>query len=486
MGCSSSATANPFPENFCTDNDTIGMLADVDRACFFTTAIGSYCSGLFQTPFGFINGSSEWILAGPGVGCGVCSSCQGMEQGSGNGLCGYGSGSCSWGGVRMRCKRVGFNGNPLRCCRRSKAIQGPTYWCFDDQSKARTCDPGYRGFSQPSCIGLMTNFCSNDTETAYKNKWTGTPATKDCLRYVQETAGQLSFYGPVISGMVERYLITENKPITSLETDGTNHDPFITTILKLCRENAGACDTILKQKCADVNREQLSNNVNLAGLCGCFMKDSEYAKFSQFGITRECDPVCALGTSVHIYDTNSGENAKFKECNQSICVIDDVTINILAGSVTGDINFSQACSSCAGTQGTSTCRCFISDTNITAINSLIGDVSFSQQCGGTPLCYRSAEVLGAPPVQVDCITGVDTNTQTETASNRAATVRPLWIVFAVLAVILVGVFLYSITRPPEPMPPILLPGPPAVQSRPLLAGRSRGSAKKDRSLLTRP
>jgi len=484
MGCSGSATGNPNPENFCTDSDVLNMEADVPGACFFSTEIGSYCDGsVLQTPFGAVNGASEWILSGRGGPCGVCSSCKGLEQGPGDGLCGYGSGSCSWAGSRQRCRRIAFNGNPLRCCRRSKAIQGQSLFCFDDGTKARTCAPQFRGFAQPSCIGVMATYCSDNSEMPYQSKWIGTPATKDCLRFVQENAGNLPFYGPVIGAMVQRYLLTDNNKITSVQTDGSNYDSFITTIVEVCRENPGACDAILKQKCAGVTREELSNNVNLASLCGCHMPDIQYESFSQFGIQRECDPVCALGTAVHLHDTTTSNPAAFIKCNQSICVIDDVTLNILAGSVTGDISFSQACSSCSDGGGNGSCRCYITDTTITAIDSLIGNVSFQQQCGNTPLCYRKAPVLGAPPIQIDCASGNDIQGGSTTSGNRTNPIRTLWIVLGILILLIVIGIMFASTRGQEISPPIFIPGEPGIESRPLLA--SSKSAPRSRPMLQR-
>lgn len=483
MGCSGSATGNPNPENFCRSNDTLFMEEDVPLACFFTTEVGAYCDGRTQTPFGVVNGSTEWIRSGPGAGCGVCSSCKGLEQGNGGGLCGFGTGSCSWAGTRQRCRRVAFNGNPLACCRRSRFIQGDTLFCFDDGSKARTCQPQHRGFAQPACTGLMATYCSDDTETPYQTKWIGTDTTKDCLRFVKENAGNLPFYGPVITAMVQRYLITENNEITSFQTHGSQWDPFITRIVDICRENPGACDSILRQKCSGVTRTELSNNVNLAGLCGCFMPDIEYESNSQFGIQRECDPVCALGTAVHLHDTTTSNPSAFIKCTQSICVIDDVTLNILAGSVTGDISFSQACSSCSDGGGNGSCRCYITDTTITAIDSLIGNVSFQQQCGNTPLCYRKAPVLGAPPIQIDCASGVDVKGGSTSASNRVNPTRTLWVVLGILILLIVIAIMFASTRPPEVSPPIFIPGEPAIQSRPMI-GSSR-AVNRSRPMLQR-
>lgn len=470
MGCSGTALYNPTPENICGDGDFINMTQDVKSACFFTTDIGSYCDGHQQKCFGVEQGATEWVPAGAGEGCGVCSSCKGLEQGPGNGLCGYGTGSCSWAGARQRCQRVAFNGAPLACCRRSKNINGTDLFCFDNDDKLRTCNPQYRGFAQPSCVPIMQDYCSNNAETSYPNKWVGTPTTKDCLRFVQENNDAITFYKPVIDAMVRRYLITDNHPITSYQSSGNAHDPFIDTIVQVCRASPGACDDVLKIKCAGVQREDLANNVNLANLCGCFMPDAEYAKLSSFGIDRECDPVCAIGSAVPFLDPASSEPAKFKKCTQSICVIDDVTINILANSVTGDISFAQACGSCAGNAGTGSCRCYIQDVDLTAINSKIGDVTFSQQCGGAPLCYKSAPVEGAPPIQVDCNTGQEVaSSTTTTTASRTNPITFLWIALAVVGVLIILLFLFSSSRDSGPTLPVLIPGEPAKQSRPFLA-----------------
>ncbi len=487
MGCSGSALSNPFPENICGDSDTIGDEIPVSNACFFTTDIGHYCGdagGFTQTCFGAINGSTEWIDVGAGEGCGVCSSCNGLDQGDGNGLCGFGSGSCSWAGVRQQCRRVAFNGNPLKCCRRSRFIQGNDLFCFDDNFKHSTCQPQHRGFLQPACTSIMATYCSDDTEEPFAGKWIGTPGTRDCRRFVQENAGKLDFYGPVIEAMITRYLITENNPITSPETHGASHDPFINTIIEVCRENPGACDTVLETKCAGITRGQLSANVNLANLCGCFMPDIEYASLSEFGIEKECDPVCVLGSSVHLHDTTTNDPARFLKCNQSICVIDDVTINILAKSVVGDITFAQACGSCAGEGGDGSCRCYINDTSIAAVNSLIGDVSFEQQCGGGALCHKSAPVVGAPPIQVDCDTGETQDSTGETSSSASQnTTRNLWIIVGILGAILLILLLFNASRR-EPQQPILVAGRPEKPTRPLLG--SVRPAGNTRPLLTRP
>jgi hypothetical protein len=185
---------------------------------------------------------------------------------------------------------------------------------------------------------------------------------------------------------------------------------------------------------------------------------------------------------VHLHDGTTNNPSKFKECTQSVCIIDDVTLNILAGSVVGDISFSQACSSCSSNTGTSSCRCYITDTTVTAIDSLLGNISFKQQCGNTPLCYKKAPVLGAPPIQVDCDTGAEVKSSGNSTGASGTTVRTLWIVFGILIGLVVIIILFATSRPAEVSPPVYIPGEPPVQSRPFIAS---SKSEKSRPMLKR-
>ena len=494
MGCENNPP-NWAPENFCGDSDPENpalKTADVQNSCFFTTEPGSFCGdagipGNFQRCFGEFQGSTEWIPGSHSTGCGVCSSCKGIEQGNGSGTCGFGTGSCTWAGRRYKCQRRGgangYQGDPLKCCRRSKAIQGNTLFCFDDNSKLRTCLPSLRGFDKPSCVPLMAAYCSNDSEEPMTAKWTGSPQSKDCLRFVSENQGNLNFYQDVTEAMVRRYLITQNNPITSIQSDGPSHDPFIDTVVEVCRSNPGACDNVLFEKCAGVQREQIEQNINLANLCGCFMEDVEYSKFSQFGIDRVCDPLCVLSTTVKPLDTTSSPTAaKFQVCTQSICVIDDITIQLLAGSVAGDITFAQACGSCAENQEAGSCRCYISDVDIQAINSRVGDVNFEQTCGN-PVCYQSSEIEGQPPIQVDCASGIVTDQSA--ATGLSSTGNPssgLWIALAILIALLILILVFSRSRGSNTLEFIQ---PEQPQARPLIGAQqpAGGSAARSRGLV---
>lgn len=462
---------NPNPPNFCDSNtDTSDPPLDGARplvplldACWVcgsppssgSTYQGSDCGGQIANgtpqnlPGGDI-GNTEWEW-GPSLGCGSCSYCSlciGRERvGSGcaNAAC------CAIAGERATMRRKpssdGYQGDVLTCCRRSLTKPGTTVGnvCFEDDDGLRTCAPEFRGYQKVGCVGPMATYCSDATDGGIPAKWTGTPQSSDCLRYVSETAPNSTLYEPVVGAMVEEYLITQNNPITSPASNGANHDPFVDELVGICRSAPGACDAVLTDKCLGVTREQLGNNINLANLCGCFMADSEYTRYAGFGVDRICDPVCTLGSSVKPANPSAQpEEAEFARCNQSICVIDDVTVNLLS-SVSGDITFSQACGNCgANNQGAASCRCFITDTSVQAINSLVGDVEFSQQCGGAPVCYETQP--NGVQLEVDCDTGDEVSTAGGAGGNAASAVA-LWVIFIILIIIGIILLVLAFRRP---------------------------------------
>jgi len=456
------STVNPHPSNFCGVDDVLGMETDVNGSCFFDGSAHIFCNGVgdpstgdviggsLQTCFGEFQGSTEWTNIGNGGPCGVCSNCDGVAVGSGDFSCPLPG--CSWPGHKQRCRRDAFHGDPLTCCRRSvtKSDTDTTNVCFENGTKLKTCDPANRGFTNKGCVNPMATYCSDDTDGGIVNKWSGLPQDKDCLRFVQENPGDESQYGAVVGDMVNKYLLTENKPITSAASDGTNHDPFIDQIVKVCRLAPGACDEVLKQKCKDVTREQMGTNINLANLCGCFMDDDQYKKFASFGVDRICDPICTIGSTVKPANPSSPVTKKeFLKCSQSICVIDDVTIKLI-GSAAGAVSFTQACGNCGvGNKDSSSCRCYISDTTVEAVNSLIKDVNFNQQCGNNSIC--SVTQPDGTQKEVDCGTGTPTsNSGGAGGTNDSTNASTYWIVLIILVIIGVMIIIVFIVRRSKP------------------------------------
>ena len=152
-------------------------------------------------------------------------------------------------------------------------------------------------------------------------------------------------------------------------------------------------------------------------MCGCFLPNKEYdTQYGQFGIEKECDPICSIDSALKPGDPTSRPFIKngscigipvFKTCDQTICVIDNVNIKI-SNSTTGKIDFEQACGNCnknsSGKGSKAECACFISNLDFEAIQSQIGNVELKQNCGGSLKCFKEGPA-GTPPIIVECGSG---------------------------------------------------------------------------------
>jgi hypothetical protein len=142
-------------------------------------------------------------------------------------------------------------------------------------------------------------------------------------------------------------------------------------MLNACSIVPGLCSFAASSMCGSCSREQIASSYETLQLCGCYAPQDP-----NFGtLTGACDPLCTNSASSRLRDPASGSVA---ECNQTVCVINDVTINATNSSLQG-INFSQVCSQCANDN--SVCQCFI-DVSIPDIISTVGlsGPTLSQNC----------------------------------------------------------------------------------------------------------
>lgn len=293
-------------------------------------------------------------------------------------------------------------------------------------------------FANPGCVTIMSNFCRVDEPLGdtYLEKWQGDEFTSDCRAFAALNAGNQAQYAPVVDAYVRRYLVTDGNSVTYPQQGSLIYDPAIEDVIDVCSTYPGGCDAVLTQVCNGFTRADLKSNPNLGKLCGCFMADLQYDKYAgTFGVSKQCDPACTLQSAVHRRDVTNQFN--FLECGQTICIIDDVKIQLLNNTVAGDISFGQACSSC-GTGGS--CQCVISDISVTAVESSIANINFDQQCGGNPLCYKS-NAQGIPEL-IDCSLLEDNNSSGSVPSRIPITF--IIIAIAVLAAIVVIIIAISI------------------------------------------
>ena len=291
-------------------------------------------------------------------------------------------------------------------------------------------------FNNPGCVQVMTDYCGDDTQggDSFQDKWIGDEITSKCRKYVALNQGNQANYVPVVDAMARKYLITDQNPITYPQQGSQIYDPFVETVIDVCQSYPGGCDNVLDQACSGVVRDDLRSNYNQGKLCGCFMPDLQYDSYQgAFGVSKICDPACTLQSAVKPRDPQN--QFVTLSCDQTVCVIDDIKINLLNNTTAGNVTFAQACGSC-GTGGG--CTCYISDVSVTATESNIGDINFEQNCGGTPNCYQT---IGGVPTLVDCSV-LEGDDQTDSGGTSFISENALLII--IVATILLLVFLIVI------------------------------------------
>jgi len=153
-------------------------------------------------------------------------------------------------------------------------------------------------------------------------------------------------------------------------------------------ENGGKCSVFWNSQCSSYTRDD-TLNPTVRKFCGCYLPSGQYSQQTQ----RTCDPVCSAFGNVKYFPTPTSTSPE--PCASNVCVIDDVTIQIVDSSV-GDITFQQLCQNC-GVVGQ--CQCIIEDINIISSNSKVGQLNLQQNCGASLQCFSTVNGTSQP---VDC------------------------------------------------------------------------------------
>ena len=174
----------------------------------------------------------------------------------------------------------------------------------------------------------------------------------------------------------------------------------------------------LQATCSSQTMESISLNPALVDWCGCYLPEEEYAKYiDTYRINKSCVPACNSSSAIKLVSANN----TYVPCTQGVCIIDDVTINIINSSG-GDIGLNQVCN-CQD------CTCVVDNTSITVVNSEFGDININNKCG-TIQCTNANGQL------VDCM--------------DLPVVRNWWWLYIIIALVIIIVFislcLYLITR----------------------------------------
>lgn len=397
---------------------------------------------------------------------------------------------CGIVGAGLDCQRLTFTGEPIPCCFNDLACQAtggisnpPA--CYSDPQQQRACadgqngQPNYRDITSTDCQDVISQYCTgtlptdNPTSVTWLDRWTNGPngrgpcynalirnifRSTPCINpngipFVQGICGLPApfsydaegyFWGErLVSAAMARYAQQGFNIGTLPGFPGYN--PFQDFLYNnVCCPYPGLCQSGLDTVCAVHTAQRLSLNPTLAQWCGCHLPGGEYEDYSvKFNIPPECTPMCNRVGTIPIV----GIDATAIGCNQNVCLIDGVTVNLVNAQIGGGINFNQICNNCVN----SVCSCVVSDTTVDVENSIIGGnvVPIAQGCGVLTCSQTNPGLTGPNTITVACGTGFNPYAQfdaeVQAAQQQAQKQSWLYTMIAVgIGLVLIFLFIFFI------------------------------------------
>lgn len=336
------------------------------------------------------NGEYEW--GGQGDDCGLCSFDYGCD-------CKGTFDCCNIGGSKCTVKRIGYNGNPAICCLLGgsgnltgvKFDEDKVDWGKVNDS-TYTCDTSiinpYQQDDTIDCSSHVIEACSS-MDQATMEQWD--PKKNGLCEAWVSGAGSLNW--SQAAGALQKSLQNFSNTYGSIDQkDNIPLQQYLGNVLDKCAQYPGACDVQLNQLCSTLTRDDVlnaydglsnnQNNNNIVSACGCHLPADQYTEYGKFGIDEKyydsCDPLCKLNPAIPKATCDPNGNCESWPCKQTICIIDDVTVDVMDSNVPGGVNFDITCSGCKGDG----CLCVFSDISIFTESSNVGKIDFNTRCGG--------------------------------------------------------------------------------------------------------
>ena len=302
-------------------------------------------------------------------------------------------GDCVFEGGHMGvCKRNSYTGDKATCCFRDFNCKnfGGTYKdiqsCYSDTKQRLTCDPNYRDLKSDNCKAIVADYCLGKqffpAQTDWMELWlpdsvvniSMDPDNEEimvkapCLMAVMrnlfgkaadgicdyDTLSNIKLEGfndsgnlwsvEIINEVFTRYIQKFGNPLKGINQDGyIKSAAFFNFMFNFCKQYPSLCTDFLKnQLCINTTQDQVMNDTQTNNWCGCYMPDSEYEKYNQYGIDKECTPFCNQKDTIKLANVDGTE----KICTQTSCIINDAIITALNDRFPDGFNFSQVCHSC--------------------------------------------------------------------------------------------------------------------------------------------
>jgi hypothetical protein len=414
--------------NFCTYE---GVAGDKYR--------DKYCSNIDLN-------QGEWVSDGSSLLCYYNDSHPYIDYGFG--CC---NGSCGIFGKGAACKRTGkYNGDPVTCCFNSflcgqgnpqlyhePTEQSPEFaGCFSDEAQTKTCEYSTWDITSNVCQQNILNYCSgqdsidNIYDKEWLNRWDSDMTNDNCLNAMLKNTFNMPGTGGTGSQSTlwcnvnaSTYPDFGNNPINasglfwskqlmikvfehyklngfvlgSLPNQNT-YSPFQDTIYNICNAYPEFCSDGLSSYCSDFTADQISKNFVLSNWCGCHLNNSEYELYSEkYNVGFECTPMCNRNGVIPMI----GVGAKPILCTKNICIMDDITVNIVNSQIVGSVDFTDLCGNC------DSCSCFIDNNQIDIENSkILGNVNIAENNCGTQNSFCSNDNESQyGPVKINSLCG---------------------------------------------------------------------------------
>ena len=384
-------------------------------------------------------------------------------------------GCCGIIGRGVMCIRTDFKGDGTDCCLQD--YDGPdsqNTLCFQyNTDEKRTCKPEKRDITATTCQNDVSNFCSgadlDPGDSSWINRWVnpdGTPISgwqpgddpkkRGCFYALNRNVCGKGECTPQDTIKAQGYGQAQSlmqSVFNRYQSDGfiiganpgqVGYNSFQDALRNnVCNAYPGLCKSALNSVCSQYTLSDIVNNPELSFWCGCYLADTEYNQYTNtYQVTKECTPPCNRAGVIPLASGNGQPVA----CRQNVCIIDDVTINLIQSQVAGGLQFEQACGNC-GDNGV--CSCVISNESLTAVNTQVGgSLVFNQNC----VSANCTKVINGQSVSVPCndfTSNPIATYQSQEYNNANATIktRNIIILIALVAFLIIIFIALLILRP---------------------------------------
>lgn len=463
------STEHPNPADYQNCSTVKDEIIDIDKFC----TVAGVSEDRRRKDFCNEIGDNEWNMHSEGDSC-VFDDCHPGRKSAG-GCC---NGCCGIDGKGVKCVRVNFRGSHDVCCFKDylcNSEKDPNT-CFDAADKRRTCGLEYRDLGSSECYNQVTDVCNGNRLLPLQKDWTDAwtslilnETNEDymlnpyvvngaCLTAINRSMSNicnfsdLSLLTPaaiqkegfrwsqkIMEDTIRNYETYYGPIMGKQDVDGSINMVMKNIIWDTCNSFPGLCKNALENSCVNYSPEDMIGNPDILQWCGCYLSDQYYSKYvDRYGINKECTPLCNRAGNIPL---SSDDGLYTKICKQNICLMDDVTLDIVS-SVYDNIEFGQICNGCGkivqkdnssvyrdvtsdtqsskhgSKQSTSTsstnitnssettsgtrCNCIMDNSTIDIVNTKIGgNINLIQNCGtmqchnadGDPISCGSSDVI---------------------------------------------------------------------------------------------